>query len=217
MLRRIFTRWGLPDHVRVDNGYPWGTSRDLPSELALWLIGLAVEPIWNPPARPTRNAKVERSNGLTQQWGEIHTCADIRQAERALTKAARIQREEYPSCGGRSRLEAYPGLRVPRRRYRRAREEAAWDLSRVDVFLARGSWVRRVDCNGRISIYGHGRTVGRARAGQDVVLRFDAARRLWLVSEPDGTPLKELPAIELTRESIVTLSVSRRRPPRRTS
>lgn len=217
MLRRIFTRWGRPDHVRVDNGYPWGTSRDLPSELALWLIGLAVEPIWNPPARPTRNAKVERSNGLTQQWGEIHTCADIRQAERALTKAARIQREEYPSCDGRSRLEAYPALRVPRRRYRRARDEAAWDLSRVDVFLARGSWVRRVDCNGRISIYGHGRTVGRDRAGQDVVLRFDAARRLWWVSEPDETPLKELPATELTRESIRTLSVSRRRPPRRMS
>ena len=39
MFRRAFARWGLPDRVRVDNGYPWGTPRDLPSELALWLIG----------------------------------------------------------------------------------------------------------------------------------------------------------------------------------
>ena len=59
MFRHVFTGWGLPDRVRVDNGYPWGTPRDLPSELALWLIGLAVEPIWNPPGQPTRNPKVE--------------------------------------------------------------------------------------------------------------------------------------------------------------
>jgi hypothetical protein len=45
MFRQVFVRWGLPDRVRVDNGYPWGTPRDLPSELALWLIGLGVEPI----------------------------------------------------------------------------------------------------------------------------------------------------------------------------
>src|SRR5256885_693134 len=41
MFRRVFVHWGLPDRVRVDNGYPWGTSRDLPPELALWLIALA--------------------------------------------------------------------------------------------------------------------------------------------------------------------------------
>ena len=80
MFRRVFVRWGLPDRVRVDNGYPWGTPRDLPSELALWLIGLGVEPIWNPPGQPTCNPKVERSNGLTQQWGELHTCTDCEQA-----------------------------------------------------------------------------------------------------------------------------------------
>ena len=67
MFRHVFVRWGLPDRVRVDNGYPWGSSRDLPPELALWLIGLGVEPIWNPPAQPTRNPKVERSNGLTSR------------------------------------------------------------------------------------------------------------------------------------------------------
>ena len=83
------------------NGYPWGSSRDLPSELALWLIGLGVEPIWNPPARPTRNAKVERCNGLTQQWGELHTCTDCKQAARALARIGRIQREEYPAICGR--------------------------------------------------------------------------------------------------------------------
>ena len=64
--------------------------------LALWLIGLGVEPIWNPPAQPTRNPRVERSNGLTQQWGELRTCTDCKQAARALDWVGRIQREEYP-------------------------------------------------------------------------------------------------------------------------
>jgi hypothetical protein len=84
MFRHVFKGWGLPDRIRVDNGYPWGTSRDLPSELALWLIGLGVEPIWNPPGQPTYNPKVERSNGVTQQWGELHTCTDCRKAAKVL-------------------------------------------------------------------------------------------------------------------------------------
>jgi len=211
MLRRVFARWGLPDHVRVDNGYPWGTPRDLPSELALWLIGLGVEPIWNPPARPTCNPKVERCNGLTQQWGELHTCRSPRQAARRLEWAGRVQREEYPAIRGRPRIEAFPALRTPRRAYQPARERALWDLSRVDAFLARGCWIRRADCNGKVSIYGHGRSVGRSRAGREMAVRFDAPARCWSVSDANGEEVKRLPAEELTRKRIMALAVSRRR------
>src|SRR5262249_14995596 len=140
MFRRVFARWGLPDRVRVDNGYPWGTPRDLPSELALWLIGLGVEPIWNPPGRPTCNPKCERSNGLTEQWGELRTCADCREAARRLDWVCRVQREEYPAIRGRARVEVFPALRARRRVYQQARERAQWDLARVDAFLARGCW-----------------------------------------------------------------------------
>jgi hypothetical protein len=211
MFRRVFARWGLPDRVRVDNGYPWGTPRDLPSELALWLIGLGVEPIWNPPGQPTSNPKVERSNGLTQQWGELHTCADSPQAARVLAWVGRIQREQYPAIQGRTRIDVFPQLRTPRRVYRRAQEETLWDLSRVDAFLARGCWKRQADRNGKISIFGHCRAVGRAWAQQEVVVRFDATSRCWVVSNQDGVVVKELPATELTRERIMALAVSRRR------
>jgi hypothetical protein len=211
MFRRVFVRWGLPDRVRVDNGYPWGTSRDLPSELALWLIGLGVEPIWIPPGQPTCNPKVERCNGLTQQWGELHRCTDCQQAARALDWVGRIQREEYPAIRGRTRTAVFPQLSTPRRVYRRAHEEALWDLSRVDAFLARGCWTRRADGNGVISIYGHNRAVGRAWARQDVVVRFDASSRCWLVSNQNGELIKQLPASELTPARIMALAVSRRR------
>lgn len=211
MFRRVFARWGPPDRLRVDNGYPWGTPRDLPSELALWLIGLGVEPIWNPPARPTCNPKVERCNGLTQQWAELQTCADRREAARRLDWVCRVQREEYPAIRGRARIEVFPALRAPRRVYQRARERALWDLARVDAFLARGCWRRRADRNGKVSIYGHGRSVGRPWAGQEMVVRFDASSRCWSVSNPGGEVVKQVPAEELTEGRIRSLAVSRRR------
>ena len=210
MFRRVFARWGLPDRVRVDNGYPWGTPRDLPSELAMWLIGLGVEPIWNPPGQPTCNPKVERSNGLTQQWGELQTCADCDRRPGCWTgSAASSARSTRRSAAGPaprcSRSSARRGAS-----YRRAREAAMWDLARVDAFLARGCWRRHADGNGVISLYGHGRSVGRPWAGQELVVRFDASARCWLVSDPGGELIKQLPARELTRERILALAVSRR-------
>ena len=83
MFRRTFTRWGLPEAVRVDNGYPWGSPRDLPTELALWLIGLGVAVIWNPPAQPRKNPKVERCQGVAAAWAEPQACADPAAFERA--------------------------------------------------------------------------------------------------------------------------------------
>ena len=128
-----------------------------------------------------------------------------------LAWVGRIQREEYPAIRGRTRMEAFPQLGTPRRVYRRAHEKAMWDLSRVDAFLARGCWRRQADGNGAISIYGHGRAVGRAWARQELVVRFDASSRCWLVSNQDGEVVKQLPANELTRERIMALAVSRRR------
>ena len=55
------------------------------------------------------------------------------------------------------------------------------------------------------------RAIGRAWARQEVVVRFDASSRYWVVSNQDGDVVKQLPAKELTREQIMALAVSRRR------
>ena len=60
-LRRCFRQWGRPVSLRVDNGYPWGSCGDLPTPFALWLVGLDIGVIWNPPRRPQDNGVVERS------------------------------------------------------------------------------------------------------------------------------------------------------------
>src|SRR5208337_2432296 len=69
-LRRCFRQWGRPVSLRVDNGYPWGSCGDLPTPFALWLVGLDIGVIWNPPRRPQDNGVVERSQGLAKNWAE---------------------------------------------------------------------------------------------------------------------------------------------------
>ena len=40
VLRETFGRWGLPTRIRVDNGTPWRSKGDLPTDLGLWLSAL---------------------------------------------------------------------------------------------------------------------------------------------------------------------------------
>jgi hypothetical protein len=154
---------------------------------------------------------VERSNGLTRQWGEPQTRDGPRSLARALAEVCRIQREEYPALRGRTRLEAFPALSEPRRGYRRSGEARSWELSRVDGFLSRDGWVRRVGRNGTVALYAHNRSVGRAYAGQDVGVRFLSATRNWSISDSRGDWITDLAAPELSRERILAMDVSRRK------
>jgi hypothetical protein len=211
----VFSRWGLPERLRIDNGHPWGSAGDLPTDLALWLIGLGVVPDWNPARQPWLNPKVERNNGVTQQWVEIADCPDHATLERRLAWASQMQRELYPARDGRTRLETYPELTRILRPYSAESEPSLWQLSYVDAFLAGQSWPRRADRYGTIWLYNRGRCLGKAHAAKEVEVRFDPETRYWVVIDPlDGTPLVRLMAHELSRQRILSLDVSHRRPPR---
>lgn len=197
--------------MRFDNGHPWGSWNDLPRALALWLIGLDVGVIWNRPRRPEENGTVERTQGVTRQWVEPTRCPDRAHLPGRLDWAVRIQREAYPALGGRTRLEAHPALRRPRRPYARAEEEALWDLGRVEAILSGGVWRRRVSRTGQISLYNRNYRVGRGHAGQEVSVRYEAAGRQWVVQEARGRELARHAAEQITRERIISLEVMHRR------
>jgi transposase InsO family protein len=202
-LRRGFAAWGRPAAVRVDNGSPWGSWGDLPTPLALWLIGLGVEVIWNPPRTPQDNGVVERSQGLAWDWAEPDRCRDPAELQRRLDEEDRVQREAYPHAGSASRLDAYPGLAHSGRPFSGAWERAHWSWGRVLAHLGGVAVPRRVDGSGKIGLY-HGKLyVGTVNRGRGVIVQFDAGTSEWAISDPAG--------VELCRRALDQLDASRLR------
>jgi hypothetical protein len=207
-LRQAFAVWGLPEGLRVDNGKPWGSWSDLPPPLALWLIGLGVDVHWIPPRRPQKNGVVERSQGTGKRWAEPRQCATADALQERFDDLDRLQRQEYPQAGGRTRLEIYPELTHSGRRYSRNWERQHWDLSRVAVHLSNYAVARRVDRTGNVSLYNRNQYVGVIHADTSVYVMFDPETREWLFADVHGRELRRRLANEITQERIVSLCVS---------
>jgi hypothetical protein len=188
-LRHCFQQWGRPVSVRVDNGSPWGSGGDLPTPLALGLIGMGVGVHWNRPRRPQDNGVVERSQGVAWNWAEPDRCQDPAELPRRLDEEDRVQRQSYPhgSCG--SRWEAYPGLAHSGRPYGAVWERAHWSWEGVLAYLSGVMVPRRVDRCGKIGLDQDKLYVGRVNRGKEVVVQFDAGSAEWVVSDPKGVTL----------------------------
>jgi hypothetical protein len=190
---------------------PWGAPGDLPSDLALWLIGLGVAVHHNRPRRCQENGIVERSHGVLGTWAEPARCADAAALQTALTAACRVQREQYPALRGQTRATAYPALMAGGRPYDPMHEATLFDERRVWTFLGGKRWTRRVDKVGRISVYNRALGVGKRWKGQMVTLQFDTTTVDWVVRDDHGTELTRHAAPELHRERILALDVAHRR------
>lgn len=204
-LRSSFRRWGRPRSVRVDNGYPWGSWGDLPTPLALWLVGLGVGVTRNPPRRPQDNGVVERSQGLAWDWAEPDRCSDPDELQRWLDEADRVQRESYPYGSLGSRLEAYPGLRHSGRPYTPRWECEGWSWGAVLSELGAAPVPRRVDRCGKIGLYHDKLYVGWVNRGKEVVVQFDAGTAEWVVSDPGGAELCRRPLTQFDAGTLCRL------------
>lgn len=209
--REQFAVHGLPEQIHVDNGHPWGQHYGLPQALALWWIGLGIRVTWNRPNTPQDNGVAERSQGVTTQWAEPQRCRSVEQLQEHVTAANTIQREQYPAVAGKTRLEAYPELRVGGRAYDPEREEEQWDLERVCRFLSRRAWQRRVDRAGQISLYDRPYSAGKSRRGEEVTVRFAGPTREWVLYDESDQEIRRWPAEQITQERIVALAVTHER------
>jgi len=210
-LRDAFGRWGLPRLARVDNGYPWGSKGDLPTDLALWLIGLGVPVWWNDPRRPQQNGVVERSQGTAKRWAEPHTAASPEALQARLDELDALQRGQYPYRQQQSRLQWFATLAHSGRAYRAADEAGQWQWERVAAHLAVYCVSRKVDQKGQISVYNRNHYVGVKHRQRVVEVMFDAERCQWVVADEHGHILKEIVAEEVRAERILALEVTCRR------
>jgi hypothetical protein len=214
-LRGLFSRWGKPLRMRVDNGPPWGSSGDLPTDLGLWLIGLDIEMIWNPARQPQCNGVIERSNGVGACWTEPRTCPSCKELQRRVDEMDSIQRDVYPSIDGQSRWAAFPELKHSGRKYSLAWERRNWSHDLVLEHLSEYVVVRRVDRAGHVSLYNRGYYVGKSHQGEAVHVSLDPTSVQWVFSSPSGQQLRTHVANEVSARAILALEVTHRRPPRR--
>jgi hypothetical protein len=210
-LRAAFARWGLPRQLRVDNGKPWGSWSDLPPALALWLIGLGIDMIWNDPCRPQQNGVVERSQGTAKRWAEPQACQSVAELQARLDADDQLQRERYPLARGQSRWALFPGLAHSGRPYQETDEATAWSLERVCEHLAGYAVPRRVDSQGKVSVYHRNLYVGSVHGGKDVWVQFDPEQVQWLLSDSAGCQLRSVPAPEISAEAIRRLQLAGRK------
>jgi len=196
--------------LRVDNGPPWGSRGDLPTDLELWLLGLEVGVDPNPPRHPQDNGVVERSQGTGKRWGEPWTCDSPEELHGRLKAMDEIQRQEYPSIAGQSRWDAFPQLVHSGRAYTPEWEEANWSLALVAANLAGYAVRRRVDASGAISLYNRRHYIGIIHKRKNVHVMFDPETHEWIVADEDGRQLSRQPATRIIREDIMNLTVSLR-------
>jgi hypothetical protein len=166
--------------------------------------------LWNPPACPEHNGVVERSQGTSKNWAEPHTCHSPEELQQRLQATDRLQRERYPSVQGHSRLEAFPELRHSGRPYSPTWERRHWDLGRVQEYLGQCVVERRADRHGKISIYNWTYHLSVAQGGKRVWVQYDPEAQEWVITDEADRQLRRFPAVEVSRERIVGLRMSRR-------
>lgn len=202
----LFQVWGQPQAIKVDNGRPFGDpASDLVPVLALWLIGLGIDMIWNRPRQPTDNAKVERMQAVTSAWAEPQTCASVEMLQARLDEAALIQRSRYQvrRLQGQTRQAAYPDLLAGGCPY----QVEGFKLERVLRFLAKGVWMRKVSKVGQIDFYNRRWQVGARYRRQYVSLHLVPESREWIVSDEAGSEIKRFSASFLSARGIWLLSL----------
>ena len=97
--RRVFTRYGIPRAIYVDNGNPWGNSRGLTrhSRLSAWLMRQDIEVIHGRPYCPQGRGKIERFHRtLKREVLQDRRLGNLSQAQQAFDPWRTIYNHERP-------------------------------------------------------------------------------------------------------------------------
>ena len=172
-LTSIFSHYGMPNTILVDNGSPWGSDVDHPfTPLTVWLVQLGVRVVHSRPYHPRPSASSSASTGPSRlscsREADTPTCPTARAAsmdgETSTTSSVLIT----PWTSIRLPADTPSALGLSRRRFRPS-------TTTLD------DQVRSVDVNGRISFLGRSFPVGKAFRGKRVALRPTPTDGTWKV------------------------------------
>jgi transposase InsO family protein len=219
-LRTCFQHWKtLPDEIQTDGETCLSPAREdsFPSLFTLWLTGLGIRHLVIRPGKPTDNAEVERCHRTINDYAIVgnENCGWTHLQD-LLNQAVSELNYELPSraegCAGKTPIQAHPELLQPHHPFLAENELAAFDLQRVDAYLAGLTWQRKVGKTGQICLGGshHPYSVGRRYAQHEILVRFDPNDRYFVFFDSQS-PEQEIgrrPARGLEVEDITGLATS---------
>jgi hypothetical protein len=185
-LRVAFSRWGLPDRIRTDKDRRLVAPGEYPVPMlfTLWLVGLGID--HEIIQRVTQNGGVERFHRtwegrlldlpLGTDWGTVqdYVSYEVWRMNAVLPSRGR-------NCRRRPPLLVYPEARTPRRYYSPQEELDIFQLEQVEVYLAKGRWLRRTSSQGQFRFHSDVLNARKLYARQVVVITFDLKTRQFQV------------------------------------
>lgn len=191
--------------MRVDNGEPLGSPQyNTTSALALWLIGIDIDMIFNKPRCPQANAKVERMQDVSARWADLHKAHNIKQLQDNLDKQALFQRTHFPvsRLKNQTRIACFPELDTSRRVF----DEKFFDEKRVYDYLSKKIYVRVVSKTGQVVHFGQRVCIGLKYKHQAVEIKLETSKMKWLVYLKSEI-IKEINTDNLDKNRLKNLTV----------
>jgi hypothetical protein len=201
-LQEAFRGCGVPDGMLMDHGTPWWSAQSPHgfTKLSLWLMKQGIALHWGRIRHPQTQGKVERFHGELQralQWRPPR--ADLQE-----------WLDEFRWEHNHVRPHEALGMQTPVSRWRRS--ERGYDPNPPAWEYPAGSWVLKVDSDGKIKLKGEHWLISRALSGERIRLVTMAQRVLvyycrtlvreldlgnqrstivdrWLPEEPSSTKL----------------------------
>lgn len=171
----IFERYGLPQRLLMDNGPPWGNTRDQDlTPLVVWLLRLGTDVVHSRPYHPQTGGKDERFHRTLK--------AELLR-DREFADLAHCQREFDPwrAMYNLDRPHQALGLEVPANRYQVSPRPYPAVLPPVEACYGPDDLIRKVQHGGAISVHGRTYRLPKALRGYPVALRPTAEADQWQV------------------------------------
>lgn len=165
----VFREHGLPQAMLMDNGSPWGNTREqVYTPLGVWLLALDVAVLHGRPRHPQTQGKLERLNRtLDEEVLQGHPSGFAGQTE------VQTALDEFRCRYNGVRPHEALALETPARRYAPSPRAFPEELPRIEYEAA--DTVRRVQQGGWVSYQGREYRLPKAFRGHPVALRATEA------------------------------------------